>query len=80
MSPLGDLSEDDDDDEESPGVSPRGPDRRSSADTDATEPWLRPESSETLKRLMTGPSRRERLPPLQGVHTQDWGGPSTYHG
>ncbi|XP_046882836.1 centrosome and spindle pole associated protein 1-like isoform X4 [Hypomesus transpacificus] len=77
---TGDLSEDDDDDEESPGVSPRGPDRRSSADTDATEPWLRPESSETLKRLMTGPSRRERLPPLQGVHTQDWGGPSTYHG
>ncbi|KTG40453.1 hypothetical protein cypCar_00007681 [Cyprinus carpio] len=46
-----------------------------SIDTIATDPWLRPSSSETLKRF-TGsrrPSSRNRI-------GQDWEGPSTYHG
>ncbi|XP_067234319.1 centrosome and spindle pole-associated protein 1 isoform X2 [Chanodichthys erythropterus] len=50
--------------------------RRVSIDTIATDPWLRPSSSDTLKRFMGGrrPSNRNH------AAGQDWEGPSTYHG
>eukprot|EP00063_Salmo_salar_P020605 XP_013995440.1 PREDICTED: centrosome and spindle pole-associated protein 1-like isoform X3 [Salmo salar] len=54
-----DLSSDED---ASPQVSPRAPEPRGSVDMVAMEPWIRPGTSETLKRLMTGQTpRRERL-------------------
>ncbi|XP_051538803.1 centrosome and spindle pole-associated protein 1-like isoform X4 [Myxocyprinus asiaticus] len=46
-----------------------------SIDTNATEPWLRPSSSDTLKRFMGG-----RRPSSQNHTNQEWVGPSTYHG
>ncbi|XP_077100681.1 centrosome and spindle pole-associated protein 1 isoform X2 [Siphateles boraxobius] len=49
--------------------------RRVSIDTIATEPWLRPSSSDTLKRFMGG-----RRPSSRNNAGQDWEGPSTYHG
>lgn len=49
--------------------------RRVSIDTIATEPWLRPSSSDTLKRFMGG-----RRPSSRNYAGQDWEGPSTYHG
>lgn len=49
--------------------------RRVSIDTVATEPWLRPSSSDTLKRFMGG-----RRPSSRKHAGQDWEGPSTYHG
>ncbi|KAL0966014.1 hypothetical protein UPYG_G00289560 [Umbra pygmaea] len=55
------------------------PDPRGSIDTVATETWMRPGTSETLKRLMSGQTlRRERLARASAI--QDWEGPSTYHG
>ncbi|KAK6293132.1 hypothetical protein J4Q44_G00366330 [Coregonus suidteri] len=39
---------------------PYHPDRRVSVETVATEPWLRPGTSDTLKRLGAGQNRRER--------------------
>ncbi|XP_041751973.1 centrosome and spindle pole-associated protein 1 isoform X2 [Coregonus clupeaformis] len=61
-------------------VSPRAQDTRGSVDTVAMEPWMRPDTSETLKRLMTGQTpRRERLTSRESA-VQDWKGPSTYHG
>ncbi|XP_051970634.1 centrosome and spindle pole-associated protein 1-like isoform X2 [Xyrauchen texanus] len=49
--------------------------RRVSIDTIATEPWLRPSSLDTLKKFMGS------LRPSSRNHTsQDWDGPSTYHG
>ncbi|KAK7118295.1 hypothetical protein R3I94_021956 [Phoxinus phoxinus] len=49
--------------------------RRVSIDTIATESWLRPSSSDTLKRFMGG-----RRPSSRNHAGQDWEGPSTYHG
>ncbi|XP_067290693.1 centrosome and spindle pole-associated protein 1 isoform X2 [Pseudorasbora parva] len=49
--------------------------RRVSVDTIATDPWLRPSSSDTLKRFMSG-----RRPSSRNYAGQDWEGPSTYHG
>uniref|UniRef100_A0AAY5KZM8 Uncharacterized protein n=1 Tax=Esox lucius TaxID=8010 RepID=A0AAY5KZM8_ESOLU len=46
----------------------------------ATEPWIRPGTSEKMKRLMPGQTlRKERLASRETV-VQDWEGPSTYHG
>ncbi|KAJ8376634.1 hypothetical protein SKAU_G00072140 [Synaphobranchus kaupii] len=53
-----------------PKATPLDPDRHS-VETYATEPWLRPGTSETLKRFMEGRTRRE---------SRNWEGPSTYHG
>ncbi|KAM9460323.1 centrosome and spindle pole-associated protein 1-like isoform 6-T6 [Salvelinus alpinus] len=54
-----DLSSDED---ASPQVSPRAPELRGSVDMVAMEPWIRPGTSETLMRLMTGQTPRgERL-------------------
>ncbi|XP_073686660.1 centrosome and spindle pole-associated protein 1 [Garra rufa] len=50
-------------------------DRCVSIDTIATDPWLRPSSSETLKRFTGG-----RRPSGRNHVGQDWDGPSTYHG
>lgn len=72
-----DLSGDED---MSPQVSPRAPHTQGSVDTVAMEPWMRPGTSETLKRLMTGQTPcRERLASREST-VQDWEGPSTYHG
>ncbi|XP_070974284.1 centrosome and spindle pole-associated protein 1-like isoform X2 [Oncorhynchus clarkii lewisi] len=61
-------------------VSPRTPHTQGSVDTVATEPWMRPGTSETLKRLMTGQTPcRERQASREST-VQDWEGPSTYHG
>ncbi|XP_051543103.1 LOW QUALITY PROTEIN: centrosome and spindle pole-associated protein 1-like [Myxocyprinus asiaticus] len=46
-----------------------------SIDTIATEPWLRPSSSDTLKTFMG-----VRRPSSRNHTSQDWDGPSTYHG
>lgn len=51
------------------------PARRVSTTTVATEPWLRPGTTETLKRLMAG-----RRPSSRGPLNHEWEGPSTYHG
>ncbi|XP_041923272.1 centrosome and spindle pole-associated protein 1 isoform X2 [Alosa sapidissima] len=50
-------------------------DRRVSVDTVATEPWLRPGTTETLKNFLAG-----RRPLSKETVTEDWEGPSTYHG
>ncbi|RXM98310.1 Centrosome and spindle pole-associated protein 1 [Acipenser ruthenus] len=50
-----------------------------SVETVATERWLRPGTSETLKRFMAGQMRRER-PPLANSLALNWQGPSTSHG
>lgn len=73
------LSSDDEDDP-SPQATPHGPDHRSSVETVATDPWMRPGTSDTLRRLMSGPSRRERLTTRDSAAIQHWDGPSTYHG
>lgn len=54
---------------------PPSTDRCVSIDTFATDPWLRPSSSETLKRFMGG-----RRPSSQNHIGQDWEAPSIYHG
>ncbi|XP_061095943.1 centrosome and spindle pole-associated protein 1 isoform X2 [Conger conger] len=64
----GDVSSDDGD---SLRPTPLDSARRYSVETCATEPWMRPGTSETLKRFMQGRARRD---------THDWEGPSTYHG
>ncbi|XP_035597814.1 centrosome and spindle pole-associated protein 1 isoform X2 [Oncorhynchus keta] len=56
---------------------PYHPDRCVSVETVATEPWLRPGTSDPLKRLGTGQNRRER-PVTRDILDGD--GPSTYHG
>ncbi|KAM9553394.1 centrosome and spindle pole-associated protein 1 isoform 2-T2 [Salvelinus alpinus] len=56
---------------------PYHPDRRVSVETVATEPWLRPGTSDPLKRLGTGQNRRER-PVTRDILDGD--GSSTYHG
>ncbi|KAG7488601.1 hypothetical protein MATL_G00035530 [Megalops atlanticus] len=53
------------------------PERRCSVETYATEPWMRPGTSETLKRFMAGRTRRERP---SSADSAAWEGPSTYHG
>ncbi|KAK1172757.1 centrosome and spindle pole-associated protein 1-like isoform X2 [Acipenser oxyrinchus oxyrinchus] len=50
-----------------------------SVETVATERWLRPGTSETLKRFMAGQMRRER-PPSANSLALNWQGPSTSHG
>ncbi|XP_056593813.1 centrosome and spindle pole associated protein 1 isoform X2 [Triplophysa dalaica] len=49
--------------------------RRVSIETIGTESWLRPSSSDTLKRFIGG-----RRPSSRTHASQDWEGPSTYHG
>ncbi|KAF7651986.1 hypothetical protein LDENG_00102670, partial [Lucifuga dentata] len=49
---------------------------RRSADSAATDPWMRPGTSDTLK-CLDRPMRRERLK-IQDVH-RDWEEPPTYH-
>ncbi|XP_055737856.1 centrosome and spindle pole-associated protein 1 isoform X3 [Salvelinus fontinalis] len=56
---------------------PYHPDRRVSVETVATEPWLRPGTSDPLKWVGTGQNRRER-PVTRDILDGD--GPSTYHG
>ncbi|KAI4896162.1 hypothetical protein NFI96_032379 [Prochilodus magdalenae] len=70
----GEVSADEDDDlwQETPSPAPG---RRVSTTTVATEPWLRPGTTETLKRLMVG-----RRPSSRGPLKHEWEGPSTYHG
>ncbi|KAG9283287.1 centrosome and spindle pole-associated protein 1 [Astyanax mexicanus] len=70
----GDISADEGDDlwQQTPTPPPV---RRVSTTTLATEPWLRPGTTETLKRLMAG-----RRPSSRGPHNHEWEGPSTYHG
>ncbi|XP_030071137.1 centrosome and spindle pole-associated protein 1 isoform X2 [Microcaecilia unicolor] len=53
--------------------------RSPSVDTVATEPWLRPETSSTLKRFITGQSSQEQLSGENGS-TFNWQGLSTAHG
>uniref|UniRef100_W5MAN2 Centrosome and spindle pole associated protein 1 n=1 Tax=Lepisosteus oculatus TaxID=7918 RepID=W5MAN2_LEPOC len=60
-------------------VSPTDRDRPYSVETVATEPWLRPGTSDTLKRFMAGQTRRER-PPSANSLALNWEGPSTSHG
>ncbi|KAL6462873.1 hypothetical protein MHYP_G00292950 [Metynnis hypsauchen] len=70
----GEISADEEDDlwQQSPSPAPA---RRVSTTTVATEPWLRPGTTETLKRFMAG-----RRPSSRGPLTREWEGPSTYHG
>ncbi|NXW49430.1 CSPP1 protein, partial [Nyctiprogne leucopyga] len=53
--------------------------RPSSVDTVATEPWLRPGTSETLQRLMAEPSSPAKLSPENRLPLS-WQGLSTAHG
>ncbi|KFV10355.1 Centrosome and spindle pole-associated protein 1, partial [Tauraco erythrolophus] len=53
--------------------------RPSSVDTVATEPWLRPGTSETLQRLMAEPSSPAQLSPKTTLPL-GWQGLSTAHG
>ncbi|KGL99614.1 Centrosome and spindle pole associated protein 1, partial [Charadrius vociferus] len=53
--------------------------RPSSVDTVATEPWLRPGTSETLRRLMADQSSPAKLPP-DNTLPLSWEGLSTAHG
>ncbi|MGH0144758.1 UNVERIFIED_CONTAM: hypothetical protein FKN15_005851 [Acipenser sinensis] len=50
-----------------------------SVETVATEPWLRPGTSETLKHFLAGQTQRER-PPSANSLALNWQGPSTSHG
>ncbi|XP_030302071.1 centrosome and spindle pole-associated protein 1 [Calypte anna] len=59
---------------------PPGASRRpGSVDSVATEPWLRPGTSETLQRLLAAPDSPPKLPPEPGVPFS-WQGLSTAHG
>ena len=71
---TGELFADEDDEFWQP-PSPPALDRRVSVDTVATEPWLRPSTTETLKNFLAG-----RRPLSKEPVTEDWEGPSTYHG
>ncbi|NXS94307.1 CSPP1 protein, partial [Jacana jacana] len=53
--------------------------RPSSVETVATEPWLRPGTSETLRRLMAEPRSPGKLSP-ENTLPLGWGGLSTAHG
>ncbi|NXA12948.1 CSPP1 protein, partial [Sapayoa aenigma] len=53
--------------------------RPSSVDTVATEPWLRPGTSDTLQALVAAESSAARLPPAKGLPL-GWQGLSTAHG
>ncbi|KAG2458174.1 CSPP1 protein, partial [Polypterus senegalus] len=50
-----------------------------SVETVATDPWMRPGTSETIKRFMANQMRRER-PPSASQYVLNWQGPSTSHG
>ncbi|XP_075439918.1 centrosome and spindle pole-associated protein 1 isoform X3 [Ascaphus truei] len=54
-------------------------DRPYSVDTVATDPWLRPGTSETLKRFMAGQMTQDK-PTNENVLTFNWQGLSTAHG
>ncbi|XP_072267188.1 centrosome and spindle pole-associated protein 1 isoform X2 [Pyxicephalus adspersus] len=54
-------------------------DRPQSVDTVATEPWMRPGTSETLKRFMDGQMNREKSA-NENALTFNWQGLSTAHG
>uniref|UniRef100_A0A8C3J923 Centrosome and spindle pole associated protein 1 n=1 Tax=Calidris pygmaea TaxID=425635 RepID=A0A8C3J923_9CHAR len=53
--------------------------RPSSVETVATDPWLRPGTSETLRRLMAEPRSPGKLSP-ENTLPLSWGGLSTAHG
>ncbi|NXJ68981.1 CSPP1 protein, partial [Rostratula benghalensis] len=53
--------------------------RPSSVETVATEPWLRPGTSETLQRLLADPRSPGKLSP-ENTLPLSWGGLSTAHG
>uniref|UniRef100_A0A8D0L0W8 Centrosome and spindle pole-associated protein 1 C-terminal domain-containing protein n=2 Tax=Sphenodon punctatus TaxID=8508 RepID=A0A8D0L0W8_SPHPU len=53
--------------------------RPNSVNTVATDPWLRPGTSETLKRFMAGQSSQAKLPP-ENTLSFNWQGLSTAHG
>lgn len=53
--------------------------RSSSIDTVATEPWLRPGTSETLKRFMAEQSNQAKLSSEKNLPF-NWQGLSTAHG
>lgn len=53
--------------------------RPNSVDTVATEPWLRPGTSETLKRFMAGQSSQAKLSSAENAPF-GWQGLSTAHG
>ncbi|KAG9356168.1 hypothetical protein JZ751_001012 [Albula glossodonta] len=53
--------------------------RRVSTDTVATEPWMRPGTSDALKHLGAGPTQSDR-PSSRESLVHGWDGPSTYHG
>nr|XP_033789247.1 centrosome and spindle pole-associated protein 1 isoform X2 [Geotrypetes seraphini] len=53
--------------------------RSPSIDTVATEPWLRPETSNTLNRFITGQSSQEQISGENGL-AFNWQGLSTAHG
>ncbi|CAI9539478.1 unnamed protein product [Staurois parvus] len=54
-------------------------DRPQSVDTVATEPWMRPGTSETLKRFMAGQMNQEQAT-SENALTFNWQGLSTAHG
>lgn len=54
-------------------------DRPQSVDTVATDPWMRPGTSETLKRFMSGQISRDK-PTNENALTFNWQGLSTAHG
>ncbi|KAM3928594.1 centrosome and spindle pole-associated protein 1 isoform 1-T1 [Leptodactylus fuscus] len=54
-------------------------DRPQSVDTVATEPWMRPGTSETLKRFMAGQMSQDKPNPENAL-TFNWQGLSTAHG
>ncbi|KAB5533184.1 hypothetical protein PHYPO_G00128900 [Pangasianodon hypophthalmus] len=70
----GEISADEDDDlwQQTPSPPPA---RRVSTTTVTTEAWLRPGTTETLKKLMAG-----RRPSSRNLPRDEWDAPSTYHG
>ncbi|XP_064190197.1 centrosome and spindle pole-associated protein 1 [Anguilla rostrata] len=74
-STAGDASSDDRDSFQR-SATPLDPERRCSVQTFATEPWMRPGTSESLKRFMEGRGHRE----AHRWEAPDWEGPSSYRG
>ncbi|KAI5617158.1 centrosome and spindle pole-associated protein 1 isoform X1 [Silurus asotus] len=71
---LGEIPADEEDDfwQQTPSPPPA---RRASTATVATESWLRPGTTETLKKLMAG-----RRPSSRNLPRDTWDAPSTYYG
>uniref|UniRef100_H3ALA3 Centrosome and spindle pole associated protein 1 n=1 Tax=Latimeria chalumnae TaxID=7897 RepID=H3ALA3_LATCH len=74
----GNISTEDEDDLLKQFIS-KDKERPHSVDTVATDPWLRPGTSDTLKRFMAGESRRERQP-YPDASTFNWQGLSATQG